>query len=78
MSYIAAGGLSDEQTEALLDIDPKDLRTLSVDRRVELALQHAEYEARKKEAFWTALQSFATAAIPIAAFFGLTALFGKK
>ena len=64
--------LSKEHLDALVDIDPDEIRRLSTERRLELAIAHAEYEAHRKEAFWNALQAFATGAIPILAFFGIT------
>jgi hypothetical protein len=73
MAYLRTGlgSLSDEQTRALLDISPEELRKLNLDRRVELALQHAELETAKREAFWNAVQAFAAGALPILAFFGI-------
>jgi hypothetical protein len=66
------GGFTPEQIKALTAIEPASIRELPVDRRVELALLHSENEARKKEAFWNAVQAFATGALPILAFFGIT------
>ena len=76
MSYHRTGlggiALTEEHIKALTEVEPADIRALPVDRRVELALQHAENEARKKEAFWNAIQAVATGALPILAFFGIT------
>jgi hypothetical protein len=47
------------------------LRKLDADRRIELALQHADLEARRKEAFWNAVSSAVTIALPLLAFFGI-------
>lgn len=73
MAYLRTGlgSLSDEQTSALLDISPAELRKLAVDRRIELAVRHAELEIQKREAFWNAVQAFATGALPILAFLGI-------
>ena len=70
MSYLPTGSLSPEQTAALLDIEPAAIRKLDPDRRMELAIQHAEHKAREKEAFWTAV----SASIPLLALFGITRL----
>ncbi len=77
MAYIPTGlgALDPEQTKALYDVKPKEIRELDPQTRIELAFQHADYKARKKEAFWNAVQGFATGIIPILAFFGLTRLF---
>lgn len=77
MSYLAIGSLSIEQRRALLDVEPAALRKLDAETRVDLLLRHAELEARRREAFWNSLQAFATAALPIAAFLGITALWKK-
>jgi len=77
MAYIPTGSLSDSQVKALLDIAPEEMRALPVDRRLEIVLQHAEYQARKKEAFWNAVQAFATGALPILAFFGISKVWKK-
>lgn len=78
MAYLTSfGSLTAEQTDALLDIDPMVLRSLPIGQRVELALQHAGYEARKREAFWTAVEGIATGMLPILAFLGITAVWGK-
>ena len=75
MSYIKGlGAFSKEQEEALFDITPKEIRTLPLDRKLELAYQHLDTEARKKEAFWTAVEGFATGMIPLLAFLGITKL----
>ena len=71
MSYFACGSLSREQEDALTSVTPGDIKSLDVPTRLSLALQHAELEARKKEAFWNAVQAFATGALPILTFFGL-------
>lgn len=76
MSY--TGSLSVAQEAALRDIKPDALKQLDAATKVDLLLRHAEFEARKKEAFWNALQAFATAALPIAAFLGITTFFGGK
>ena len=77
MAYIKTG-LTQEQLDALLDLDPTEIRKIGVDRRLELALQHAEHKAREKEAFWTAVTGFATGALPILAFFGISGLWRRK
>lgn len=77
MSYIKGiGSFTPEQEKALLDISPDRLRALPLDRKVELAFQHFDYKARKQEAFWSAVEGFATGMIPILAFLGI-AKFGK-
>ena len=68
------GSVSKEQESALLDISPDELRKLPLDRRVELAFQHFDHKARKTEAFWGAVEGFATGMIPILAFLGVTQL----
>ena len=75
MSYIKGlGTFTKEQEEALFDISPAEIRSLPLDRRVELAYQHLDNDARKKEAFWTAVEGFATGMIPLLAFLGITKL----
>lgn len=69
MSYVPQ--ISPEQAEALYSASPDDLRKLDADRRIELALQHADLEARRKEAFWNAVSSAVTIALPLLAFFGI-------
>lgn len=59
--------LGPDHIKALV-VEPDEIRALPVDRRVELALQHADNEARKKEAFWSSVQ----AALTVLAFFGIT------
>jgi hypothetical protein len=53
--------LSNKHLDALLDFEPAELRKLPVDRRVELVLQHADTEAHKRDAFWSAV----TAVVPL-------------
>ncbi len=68
MSYIPTGdssGFSIEQKRALLNVSADEIRALPVDRRIEIAFQHLERETRKKEAFWTAVEGFASGLIPI-------------
>jgi hypothetical protein len=80
MSYLRTGlgaSFTEEQQEALLDISPAELRSLPLERKVELAFQHFDTEARKREAFWNAVQGFASGMIPILAFLGVSQL-GKK
>ncbi len=69
MSYhrTALGGLGPEHVKAL-EVEPAAIRALPVDRRLELALMHADNEARKREAFWGAVQ----ASLTVLAFFGIT------
>ena len=64
--------LTKDQRAALVDVSPAELRSLPTSERVSLAYQHAEYKARKQEAFWTAVQGFAIGAIPVITFFGLS------
>jgi len=78
MSYHFLGGLSEEQETALYDVGPAQIRSMSAERRIELMLQHGEQEVAKKDAFWNAVQAFATAALPIAAFLGISKMWGKK
>ena len=80
MAYLPSqlGGLSPEVEEALFDVSTDDVRALETVDRIEYAIRSQELETRKREAFWTALQSFATAAIPIATFFGITKIFGGR
>ena len=66
--------LTPEQTQALLEVDPKELRALPIERRVELAFLNAEHKVRKQEAFWLAVQGFALGALPVLAFLGVTKL----
>lgn len=75
--YRALGSLSPEQEAALLDIPASDIRALPLDRKVELAFQYFDHKARKKEAFWSAIEGAATGLIPILAFFGIAKLGGK-
>jgi hypothetical protein len=70
VSYVSKK-LSDAQLEALYDLSPEELRSLDVDRRMELVIQHRDLAVRRREAFWNAVTAFATGAIPIMAFFGL-------
>lgn len=79
MSYLRTGlgSFTKEQEEALLDISPDELRAMPLDRKVELAFQHFDYKARKREAFWSAIEGFATGMIPILAFMGIVQM-GKK
>lgn len=70
MSYLPAGDFSAEQTAALYEITPDEIRKMDADRRLELALQRDANEQAKKDAFWNAL----TAALPLLAFFGITRL----
>ena len=65
--HTGLGALSPEQIKAL-DVEPGEIRALPIGTRVELALRHAENEARKKEAFWSAVQ----ASLTVLAFFGIT------
>lgn len=76
MSYLRTSldGFTPEQRKALLNVSPEEIRALPVDRRIEVAFMHLERETRKREAFWTAVEGFATAAIPIMAFLGFTRL----
>lgn len=76
MSYIRTGlsGLSEEQENALLSVSPAEIRALPVDRRIEIAFQHLDRKTRKTEAFWTAVEGFATAVIPLMAFLGISKL----
>lgn len=79
MSYVATGGLSAAQSAALLDVEPQRLRTdLSLEQRLDIALRQEELRARESEAFWNAVQAFATAALPIAAFLGVTSIFRRS
>lgn len=55
--------LSNKHLDALLDFEPAELRKLPIDRRVELALQHADARA----AFWGAV----AAVVPLLVIFGL-------
>lgn len=79
MSYTASNKLSIDQMRALLAVAPETISSLSPETRLDLALRYGELQARRREAFWNALQAFATAAIPLAAFLGITSLFrGEK
>lgn len=78
MSYHFLGELSKEQETALYDVGPGQIRSMSAERRIELMLQHGEQEVAKKDAFWNAVQAFATAALPIAAFLGISQMWGKR
>jgi hypothetical protein len=77
MAYVPTG-LSQKQLTALLDLDPAEIRTIPADRRLELVLSRAEHKAREKEAFWNAVQAFATGALPLLAFFGVSRWQGKR
>ena len=79
MAYVYSdlGGFTKEQEQALYDLDPADIRKLDPERRLELAIQHAEVDAARKESFWNAVQAFATGALPILAFFGITKIAGR-
>jgi len=74
----AIRGLTDAQIDAMFHIDPAEIRALDAETKFNLILQHKEQEVRRKEAFWNALQAFATAGIPILAMFGLTKMFGGR
>lgn len=76
--YETLGALTEAQENALVDIDPAELKALPVESRVELALQHANLEVRRREAFWSAVQGFAIGAIPIMGLFGLQRFLGLK
>ena len=69
MSYhhTSLGAFSPEHVKAL-SVAPEEISALPVDRRVELSLMHADNEARKKEAFWSAVQ----ASLTVLAFFGIS------
>ena len=77
MSYHFLGGFTKEQEEALYDVKPERIRSMNAERRIEMMLQHGEQEVAKRDAFWNAVQAFATGAIPILAFMGI-AQWGKK
>lgn len=62
----------------MLRVSPEELEQLEPEVRVRLALRARELRATQRDAFWNALQSFATAAIPIATFFGLWSVVGIK
>jgi len=73
MSYLRTGlsGFTPEQEAALLNVSAEEIRALPVDRRIEVAFQHLERETRKKEAFWTAVEGFASGMIPILVVLGI-------
>jgi hypothetical protein len=81
MSYVrthgALGNLSAEQEDALLAATPEEIKALPVEQRLELAFRHREVELQKRSQFWEAVSTFATAALPIATFFGVGALIRK-
>lgn len=78
MSYHYLGELSAEQKAALYDISPEQIRGMNTDQRIAMALQHGEQQVAKKEAFWNAVQAFATGAIPILAFLGVSQMWSKR
>lgn len=77
MSYIPTG-ITDEQEKLLLDIDPDSIRALTTHEKLDLALRKKEMEAAKSSARWNAIATAATVFIPLATFFGLTALFSPE
>lgn len=79
MAYLEKkAGLSPAHLSVLRDFSPEALRSLSIEKRIDLLMTHADLEVRRREAFWNALTAFATGALPILALLGVTKLFGKK
>lgn len=80
MSYLPKKeiGFTGEQFEALLDIHPDEIRKVPVAERLAIVLQHKDLEVQKREAFWNSLQAFATAAIPLLTFLGISSLVRRK
>lgn len=66
--YRTLDGISAQQKRALVAVTEDDIEALPTYERLELAI-------REREAFWNALQAFATGALPILAFLGVTKAF---
>lgn len=72
-------GITEEQEGILLDVSPEEMKALSPNEKLSLALQKRQVEATESAAFWDSVASLLAIAIPVAATFGLTAwLKGKK
>jgi hypothetical protein len=78
MSYHVALGLSEAQEKTLLDLTPAQLREISPQDRLDLVLRKREIEANKRSDFWEALTAVGTVVVPLATFFGIKALWGRK
>ena len=73
----SALGVTKEQQRILIDIPEEELRKLPTEERLALVLRRQEVKAAESAARWDAISSFATIAIPLAAFFGITSWVSK-
>jgi hypothetical protein len=65
-------GLTGEQGETLAaSLSDKDLLSLPIGERADLALRHQEAEASESQAKWHAISTFVIVAVPLLALFGL-------